>query len=122
MFTTSNNNTILAAYYNVEDGSDLQKHLQNESPKIVTFPDSLIPRLYFIKSTQRGQWYSQLEVAIDQEIRAAQKEAPYFSDIIDHILFGYGGTVIYQFIGTGTFCPSLKGVHSDPTHPLHKVL
>jgi hypothetical protein len=105
------------AYYSVSKATDLEAQIKS-SCEFVTFPDSDAPS-YFLKHKNRGAWNCNLQEPYLSAVRELQAGVPDFDIGLKWILFGYGGTHIYQ--SEAGFLASVQGVHNNENHPLNKV-
>lgn len=107
---------VLAHFYFRRD-SDLHKHILSGC-RFVSFPDCEEDQ-YFIKRSTRGSWNSYLSQSYIDMVTVLREQVQHFDLGLQHIIFGKGGTHIYQF-ETG-FIMNFEGNHEDPNHIFRQV-
>lgn len=108
---------IILVHYSLKANSDLCQHIKSSQCEFATFSQD--PDSYFIKHKSRGSWSAHFEEPHISAIVQLRENMKHFDLGLKWIIFGYGGTHIYQF-ETG-FMLYAQGRHEDPEHPLCKV-
>jgi Cu2+-containing amine oxidase len=95
----------------------LQQHIKSGSCEFVTFPEDA--GSYFIKHQSRGRWNADLESIYHRTVTELREHVNNFDLGLKWIIFGKGGTHIYQF--EKGLVVNTEGNHEDPEHPFRKV-
>ncbi|KAG6907600.1 hypothetical protein DXG01_008218 [Tephrocybe rancida] len=114
--------------FDVPPGSGVHQQILENGAQYLTWPDYDAEESgvdernpwFFAKHKSRGHWNVQLPSLYINTIGVLRDAVPNFDLGLKYIIFGKGGTHIYQF-ETG-FMASLEGEHDEEGHPLNQAL
>ncbi|KAF9037089.1 hypothetical protein BJ165DRAFT_1408494 [Panaeolus papilionaceus] len=107
-------------------GGPLEQHIRDVAPGgFVTFPPydastTIAQPFYFVASKHTGSWTSYLPQRYLDAMAELKHHIPNFDNALKWIIFGKGGTHIYQFANGYLVC--LEGEHQNDSHPLNEAL
>ncbi|PPQ66828.1 hypothetical protein CVT24_008687 [Panaeolus cyanescens] len=107
-------------------GGPLDKHIRDIAPGgFVTFPSydssKTTPQpFYFVASKYTGKWTAYLPQTILDTLNQLRPHIPNCDTSLKWIIFGAGGTHIYQFANGYLAC--MEGEHQNKNHPLNEAL
>ena len=103
----------------------MEQHIRTTATGgFVTFPDydqleSGSQPWYFVAAKHTGSWNASLPDFYLTTIAALKTQIPNFDNALKWIIFGHGGTHIYQF--ANGFLANLEGDHENPGNILNQV-
>ncbi|KAF8065233.1 hypothetical protein FPV67DRAFT_1501922 [Lyophyllum atratum] len=121
-----------SVHYELPTSSGLQQHILNSGAQYVSWPDynevaaagengvTEGDSWFFVKHKNQGHWNASLPAFYVRTIGVLRDNIPNFDAGLKYVIFGKGGTHIYQF--EGGFLTSLEGEHSKEDHPLNQAL
>lgn len=108
-------------FWEVKQNTELATQLNLAHAELVTFPDTPPEKnYYFMKTSKRGIWNLDLPDETTEVIQDLRKTNKGFDSELRWIVWGHGGTAIYQFLSGGRI-EWVEGKHENPEHPLQKV-
>lgn len=127
MVSTKNDGfTIMSVYFSLPAESDFEQSVRSTASGggFVTFPESDQPPkcakpLYFVGSNTTGTWSCSLPDEYIKAMGILKQNIKNFDVGLKWIIFGKGGTHIYQF--ANRFLACLEGEHEDESNVLNKV-
>lgn len=108
---------ILQSTLVLRTASDLHTRIQSGC-EFVSFSDGEESR-YFIKHKARGSWNAHLDDLYLNTITQIREQSEGFDAGLQYIIFGKGGTHIYQH--ENGFALNWEGNHEDPDHPFRQA-
>ncbi|TFK31763.1 hypothetical protein BDQ12DRAFT_739803 [Crucibulum laeve] len=109
--------------YEIQAGCTLQSHITQSGAQFITFPDyddASTDPWFFIKHKNLGHWNASLPHFYINTLNVIREHVTNFDNALKWIIFGKGGTHIYQF--ENGFLANLEGPHEDPDHALNQAL